>query len=150
MGTGRGAPHHGRRVPRVRPPPPPTVPRTRLLLAAVPPLLADIVRDALAAEPGVEVMPAGPAELDLLADRLARTPADVVLAESTGAALTDGHLELMFRHPRLTLLLVSPEGGLAATYRLAPERRVLARPSPGGLAQAVVAATRLPVTAREA
>jgi hypothetical protein len=119
----------------------PPVPRTRLLLAAVPPLLADIVRDALAAEPGVEVMPAGPADLDLLAERLDRTPADVVLAESAGAALTDGHTELMYRHPRLTLLLVAPDGGTAATYRLTPERRVLEGPTPRGLVQAVLAAT---------
>jgi hypothetical protein len=126
------------------------VPRTRLLLAAVAPLLADIVRDALAAEPGVEVMPAGPADLDLLAERLARTPAEVVLAESRDAALTEGHLELMYRHPRLTLLLVAHDGATAATYRLAPERRVLSRPTPGGVVEAVLAATRLSPIAGDA
>jgi hypothetical protein len=125
------------------------VPHTRLLLA-VPPLLADIVRDALAAEPGVEVMPAGPADPDLLAERLANTPAEVVLAESGGAALTERHLELMYLHPRLTLLLVSPDGGTAATYRLVPERRVLSRPTPSGLVQAVLAATRTPAAVRDA
>jgi hypothetical protein len=93
-------------------------------------------------------MPAGPADLDLLAERLARTPAEVVLAESGGAALTDRHLELMYLHPRVTLLLVSPDGGTAATYRLAPERRVVPGPTPGGLVQAVLAATR--VAARDA
>jgi hypothetical protein len=126
------------------------VPRTRLLLAAVPPLLADIVRDTLAAEPEVEVMPAaatGPAELDR---RLDQTAADVLLAESDGAGLTDRHLELMYRHPRLTLLLVSPDGADAAVCRLVPERKVLVRPSPGGLAEAVLAAVRRVIPGAEA
>jgi hypothetical protein len=121
---------------------PPSVPRTRLLLAAVPPLLADIVRDALAAEPEVEVMPAqafAPGELDR---RLETTGADVLMAESDGAGLTDRYLELMYRHPRLTLLLVSPDGAAAAVCRLVPERQVLVRPSPGGVAEAVLAAVR--------
>lgn len=149
MGAGRGGAHHEDVFRGSVSTPPSPVPHTRLLLA-VPPLLADIVRDALAAEPGVEVMPAGPADPDLLAERLASTPAEVVLAESGGAALTERHLELMYRHPRLTLLLVSPDGGTAATYRLAPERRVLARPTPGGLVQAVLAATRAPAAVRDA
>jgi hypothetical protein len=80
-------------------------------------------------------MPAGPADLDLLSERLARTPVEVVLAESRSAALTDRHLEPMYRHPRPTLLLVSPDGATPATDRLA---------------QAVLAATRRRAPAEDA
>jgi hypothetical protein len=64
----------------------------------------------------------------------------VVLAETDGAALTDRYLDLMYRYPRLRLLLVSPDARIAALYRLVPEGQVLAEPSPRGLAEAVRAA----------
>ena len=89
MGAGRRAAHHEGVFRGSVSTPPPPVPHTRLLLA-VPPLLADIVRDALAAEPGVEVMPAGPADPDLLAERWADNPhfvhADAARPESSRAA----------------------------------------------------------------
>jgi DNA-binding NarL/FixJ family response regulator len=116
------------------------VPGTRLLLAAVPPLLADIVRDALAGEPGVDTVAEAPEDPRQLAETIVRTRADVVLAESHGAGLPDHLLELMYRHPRLKLLLLSPDGRLAALWRLAPERRELAETSPRALAEAVRAA----------
>ncbi|HEX8695878.1 MAG TPA: hypothetical protein VF746_25910 [Longimicrobium sp.] len=110
------------------------MPRTRLLLAAVPPLLADIVRDALAEEPGVEVV--GSAAGDLF-DAVAASGAHVVLAENGGGGLSDLHLRLMYRYPRLKLLTVSPDGRRVALWRLVPERRVLSDPTPRGLAEAV-------------
>ena len=121
---------------------PPPVPRTRLLLADVPPLLADIVRQALAGDAEVEVIPAGPASPGALERRLSAGGADVLMAESDGAGLPEHYVELMYRHPRLTLLLVSPDGAHAALCRLVPERHVLVRPSPGGVAEAVLAAVR--------
>ena len=79
--------------------------KTRLLIASVPPLLGDIVRDALESEPGVEVVGRGGEMADLDA-----CDADVVLAEEPGPALPDPWLRLMYRHPRLRLLTVSPDG----------------------------------------
>jgi hypothetical protein len=114
-----------------------------LILAAVPPLLADVVSDALAAENGVEVARC-PADPDGLSRAVDRTGAGVVLAEGGGDGLSDPMLELMYRHPRLKLLLLSPDGRAAALWRLAPERRALAEPTPRALADAVRAATREP------
>jgi hypothetical protein len=114
-----------------------------LILAAVPPLLADVVSDALAAENGVEVARA-PADPEALSRAIDRTGARVVLAESGEDGLPEPLLELMYRHPRLRLLLVSPDGRAAALWRLAPQRRVLAEPTPRALAEAVRAATRDP------
>lgn len=118
------------------------MPRTRLLIAAVPPLLGDIVRDALEGEPGVEVVGRNtePAELDASVNACR---ADVVLAEERGPALPDPYLDLMYLHPRLRLLTVSPDGRRASLWRLAPERRVLADVSPRGLAEALRATARL-------
>jgi hypothetical protein len=118
-----------------RPSPTPPVPRTRLLIAAVPPLLGDIVRDALADEPGVEVV--GTADDEDLSRSVDACAADVVLAEENGAALPDPYLRLMYRHPRLRILTVSPDGRQASLWRLAPERRALADVSPRGLADAL-------------
>lgn len=125
-----------------RPSPTPPVKKTRLLIASVPPLLGDIVRDALESEPGVEVVGRGRemADLDTSVDAC---DADVVLAEEPGPALPDPWLRLMYRHPRLRLLTVSPDGRRASIWRLAPERRVLADVSPRGLADALHATARL-------
>jgi len=125
---------------RAGPPPPPPVPRTRLLIAPVPPLLGDIVRDALAGEPDLEVV--GRSGEDDLEDRVDACAADVVLAEETGPRLADPYLRLMYLHPRLRLLTVSPDGRRASLWRLAPERRVLADVSPRGLVGALRAAVR--------
>jgi DNA-binding NarL/FixJ family response regulator len=112
-----------------------------LILAAVPPLLADVVRDALAAERGMEVARA-PADPGELSRRIDETGARLVLAEARGAGLPDTLLELMYRHPRVKLLLLSDDGRAAALYRLAPERRPLAEATPRALAEAVRAATQ--------
>ncbi|MFL5383913.1 MAG: hypothetical protein ACJ8GN_15435 [Longimicrobiaceae bacterium] len=117
-----------------------TVAGTRLLLARVPPLLADIVRDALAGEAEVErVDPAG--GLDRLSERVARTGAQVLLAEGGEAPIPNDLLELMYRHPRLKLLLLSADGRTAALWRLVPDRHALAAATPRALAEAVRAAT---------
>jgi hypothetical protein len=113
---------------------------TRLLLARVPPLLADIVRDALADETGVESVDTASGDLEALSASVARTGAQVVLAEGGEARIPDDLLELMYRHPRLKLLLVAPDGRTAALWRLVPERRALAAAVPRALAEAVRAA----------
>jgi hypothetical protein len=111
---------------------------TRVLLAAVPPLLGDIVRDALAGEPGVTVVNGGTG--DDLEGAVAATRADLVLAESEGTGLSDRYLRLMHEHPRLCLLVVSPDGRSAALWRMVPQRRALEEVSPRSLVEAVRAA----------
>jgi hypothetical protein len=114
---------------------------TRLLLARVPPLLADIVRDALAGEAEVERVDPADGGLDRLSERVARTGAQVVLAEGGEARIPNDLLELMYRHPRLKLLLLGADGRTAALWRLVPERHALAGATPRALAEAVRAAT---------
>lgn len=124
------------------PPPNPFAPvaGTRLILARVPPLLADIVRDALAGEAEVERV--DPADgLDRLSERVARTGAGVVLAEGGEAQIPHDLLELMYRHPRLKLLLLGADGRTAALWRLVPTRLALDGATPHALAEAVRAAT---------
>ncbi|HEX8391843.1 MAG TPA: hypothetical protein VF665_05725 [Longimicrobium sp.] len=127
----------GRNAPPL-PPPLRDLVSTRVLLVAVPPLLGDIVRDALAAEPGVTVVNGGSAgELE---DDVAAARADVLLAEDAGTELPDRYLRLMYRQPRLRLLLVSPDGRNAALWRMEPRRRALREVSPRALVDAVRAA----------
>jgi DNA-binding NarL/FixJ family response regulator len=117
------------------------VPHTRLLLAAVPPILSDIIRDALADVHGVEVVRETAGEEDL-AESVARSRADVLVTEDAGQELSDRHLGLMYRHPRLKLLTISPDGRRAALYRLMPRRRLLVDVSPDGLVAAIRGAVR--------
>lgn len=142
-GRGRGAFLSG--VPGRTRHPPPTVPRTRLLIADLPPLLGDIVRDALAGEGEVDVVGRGGESLDAAVDA---TAPDVVLAQDHGPQLPDPYLRLMLTHPTLQLLTVSADGRHAALWRLAPERRPLADVSPRGLAGALRDAARRRAGAR--
>ena len=104
-------------------------------------MLRDVIGDALAEESEVEVVAAADGEgLDA---SVARLRADVVLVESGGAEIPDPYLRLMYRHPYLKLLTLSPDGRRAALYRLVPERRAVARVTPGGLAEAIRAAAHL-------
>ncbi len=116
------------------------MPHTRLLLAAVPPILSDIIRDALADVHGVEVVRETAGED--LAESVARSRADVLVTEDAGQELSDRHLGLMYRHPRLKLLTISPDGRRAALYRLMPRRRLLVDVSPDGLVAAIRGAAR--------
>jgi hypothetical protein len=116
------------------------VPQTRLLIAALPPLLGDIVRDAVAGAGDVEVV--GRSADDGLFAAVDATGPHVVVAEDRGPALPDLYLRLMLSHPFLQLLTVSADGRHAALWRMAPERRVLADVSPGGLAGALHDAAR--------
>ena len=116
------------------------MPHTRLLLASCPPLLRGILADALAEETEVEVVDGGAG--DDLDRKVALSGADVVMVEDGSPELPDPYLSLMYRHPHLKLLTVSPDGRRAALYRLVPERRLLAEVTPGGLAAAIRAAAR--------
>lgn len=114
------------------------MPHTRILLASLPPLLRDILGDALAGTAEVELVASGEGEpLEQSVDRLG---ADVVLVEAEREDVLDPYLSLMYRHPHLKLLALSSDGRRAAMYRLVPDRRVLAEVTPGGIAAAIRAA----------
>jgi hypothetical protein len=85
----------------------------------------------------VEVVGTAPADAGALDLAVGARRADVVLAEARGPGLPAGYLELMYRHPRLGLVLVAPDGRGASLYRMVPERRLLADVSPRTLAEAL-------------
>lgn len=110
------------------------MPAARLYLAELPPLLADIVRGAVASAAGIEVVGEG------RTSDAGSCDADVVLAEAAGAALPAPLDHLLFRNPRMRLLTLSPDGRTAALWRLVPERRALEEASPRSLVEALRAA----------
>jgi DNA-binding NarL/FixJ family response regulator len=114
---------------------------TRLLIASMPPLLADVVRAVLAGEAGVEVVGElegvhGDDAADLAVTVAARG-ADVVVTGADGAALSEPFRRLMYRCPGVPVLSLSPDGRTAAVWRLVPEGRMLAEVSGTGLADAL-------------
>jgi len=92
----------------------------------------------------VEVVGTASAASDALDRAVDTCGADVVLAEAKGPGLPDNYRALMYRHPRLRLVLVTPDGRSASLYRLVPERHMLAVVSPRTLAEAVRDAATLP------
>lgn len=111
----------------------------RVLLAGLPPLLGAIVRDALAGEPGVEVVEGDGGDLERI---VADTRAHLLVTGAAGPRLPEPCLRLMYRHPRLALLTLTPDGRRATLWRLRPSGRVLAEPGPRELARAVRRALR--------
>jgi DNA-binding NarL/FixJ family response regulator len=117
-----------------------TVPPARVLLASLPPLLADVVRAVLADDGDVEVVGeigTGKDDGARLADAVAGSRADVVITGADGAALSEPFRSLMYRFPLVHVLSMSPDGRAAAVWRLVPEGRRLEEVSALGLADAL-------------
>lgn len=113
--------------------------RIRVLTIATPRLQADLIGDALADEPAVELV--GQVGADAAADAVAATGAQVVVVGlDAGADPPDLVLSLLARHPRLKVLGVTSSGGQAVLYELRPQARSLGEVSPRTLVEAVVAA----------
>jgi len=108
----------------------------RVVLAHVPPILRDIIRDAVVNAPDVEIVgtiedpePLGPPLERVQADVLivgAATPDDVTLARQVWAT-----------RPRLRLLTIGPGGRRAMLLELRPNRVILGDISPQGLVAAI-------------
>lgn len=113
--------------------------RTRILLTGLPPMLREIVRDAVTAEPDMEVIGEfddGTAFLRALA------AADVVIGgtrDLDGAAFPD---ELLSAWPHVKVVMVTISGAAAAIFELQPHTKPLGDVSPGGLVDAIRSAIR--------
>jgi hypothetical protein len=109
--------------------------RIRVVLAEMPPLLNDIVRSVLEAEPDValEPQPVGAAEL-ASADAIAR--ADVLILAEQDERRVD-YAPTLYAHPRLRLVSISDDHRGAVVYEHRPHRAPLGDLSPECLVRAV-------------
>ena len=112
--------------------------RIRIVLARMPRLLRDLLRDALERHPRVDV------EEDQGHDDIgaivARTRADGVILGALGdgdATARDEIVRALFQSPRTRILLVSERGASARLHELTPTHRSVSDVTPAGLGAAI-------------
>ena len=109
---------------------------TRVLIAAMPPLLSQILLSLVADEARVEVVEIEDGAANL-ANVLAKREVDVVITREAGGEVPERWTDLLFANPRLRLLALSPDARTLFQHRLAPERVVLRDVSPMALLAAI-------------
>ena len=102
-------------------------------------MLRDILYDAITSQTDLAVIDQAGEEETLFAT-LTRTDPDVVVLELGERGKQQEIAELLRRHPRATVLAVSPDGREAMLYALRPNVDFLYDTSPRGLLDAVRAA----------
>ena len=116
------------------------VARTRIVLAAPPTMLGDIVRQLLAAHPDLDVA-AEVHEPDALSAIVRRTGADVVVIALPGdgdGSLPDGLPHSLLRdHPGLTLIALRDDARSAFVYELRLHETVITEISPRVLLEVI-------------
>ena len=110
---------------------------TRILVAALPLLLEEIVVRALGTEPGIELVGKTP-KVQGLPRKVARLRPDVVVLGCNDVELSASLLELQ---PHLTVLAVAEEGETAWLYVLTLKQTRLGALSPATLVDAIKEAT---------
>lgn len=111
----------------------------RVVLATMPPLLGDIVRETLARHVDVEIV----AEVGTSGDitsAIDRADADVaVLGVATGewVALSSTFRDLLAHHPRLTIIALARDGRSGYVYHHQPRGVVIDDISPRSLVQLI-------------
>jgi DNA-binding NarL/FixJ family response regulator len=109
--------------------------RVRVLLAEMPPMLQDIVADAVTGEPRVQVI-GRLRPRESLSAALDRVHADVVIAAARHPDLAVAET-VWSRWPRVKVLLIADRGRKAVLYVLRPDEVVLTDVSPKALAAAI-------------
>ncbi len=112
------------------------MPRIRLLMAGLPPLLRDVVSALAAEEPRLHVVARVGVEADLEAVVEAHQ-ADIVMTRAVDSSPTDFEALLLSR-PRLRLFTVAEGGRVCYVDRLIPSRTVLRDVSPDELMEAIL------------
>lgn len=109
------------------------MPPIRVVFAALPPMLRDLLRDALAEWTDARIV--GESDRpEEVAEAVGRG-AELLVAEERPTGIPCTYLRLMHRDPRLRLVTVTPDGRRAALYRL--EARVLGDLPPRELVEAM-------------
>jgi DNA-binding NarL/FixJ family response regulator len=98
--------------------------RTRIVLAGMPQLLQDVVRDVVLDQPDMEVV-GEVGSLDEMLVLATRMPTDVVLMGPTENELPGPVFQLLQEEPHLKVLGLIDGGRRAYLYELRPHREVL-------------------------
>jgi DNA-binding NarL/FixJ family response regulator len=116
----------------------------RLVLATMPPILSEIVRETLAGERDIEIL-AEVADADQLAAAVRRTGASVaVVGIATNRTRALVH-ELLAEHPRLRVVALASDGRTGYVHSLQPRESAITDISP----RTLVAAIRTPRPAKD-
>jgi hypothetical protein len=108
----------------------------RLLFAALPAMLSEILRQATEAEPDLHIVEERPGLEDLTVAAV-RASADIVVVGTVGGALPRECASLMYDRPRTGALAVSLDGRTAAAYRLRPQGIAMENASSGQIIEAI-------------
>lgn len=115
--------------------------RTRVLLAELPQLLGDIVKDVVDGQPDMEVV-GDIASCESLAVTAGRTRADVALVGCELSRFTDAGQQLLLDCKGVTFLALTQDGRQAYRFELRPECIPLAEDEAGISPQLLVDAIR--------
>jgi DNA-binding NarL/FixJ family response regulator len=110
--------------------------RIRVLLAEMPPMLRDIVKQTVERAPDMIVV----GEIGsggLLAGTLERTEADVVIVGTSEPSDFDGARRLLIAAPQARVLMLAMGGRSAVMYELQPHQTRLGEVSPQALIDAI-------------
>ncbi len=118
----------------------------RVVLATMPALLGDIVRDTLAANHDDVAILAEVETRGEIASAVRRTDADVaVLGVASQDDLSDFLGSLLADHPRLAVIALASDGRNGCVYRLKPISSAIEDVSPASLMQAIRATAAMDV-----
>jgi chemotaxis response regulator CheB len=110
----------------------------RVLMAAMPGMLHDIIQDALAEQPALQIV----AKLepgDDLDAAVERHEVDIVAMSAVPSKQNAISEQMLFDHPRVRLLMLSPDGRAASLCRLILHEVTINDVSPQELVAAIVA-----------
>lgn len=115
--------------------------RIRILLAELPQMLSDLLKQAAARRPDMEIVGEFTDGMSLL------LAADETHADAVVLGLHDGELpgicsHLLSEYPRIKLFAVAADGGHAMLYELRPQKVPISETSPEGLLDAIRTAVR--------
>jgi len=113
----------------------------RVLLAGMPRMMVDIVKDSIARYDDIDVVGevprGGAAEHDRLIDAARTAKADVILMIAAELEDTPDYDCLLYKRPRLKILTISADGRYGFLHKLMPEVMPLGEVSPGVLVEAI-------------
>jgi hypothetical protein len=102
----------------------------------MPSMLLDIITDAIAPQPDMDVVDHGATAATLL-EAAERTDADVIILARNGAATTEDYDELLYGRRHLKVIEIFGEGRYGSLYELRPRRLSLGEMSPSQLVDVI-------------
>ena len=109
---------------------------TRVLIAAMPPILRQIVKDVIRADGRYEIVECADPRADL-DEEVSRRNVDAVILRLTAPGSLMAWSALLRAHPHLKLLVLSRDGRTAFVHRVNADRTMLPDVSPQELVHAL-------------